>query len=242
VQLRGDGKAWRPDSGRWWQQNRTAVSDRTPCSGEHEHHGGDVQVLRDPDGRPPWVSPVEPGATHDLTIARAHTTCHRSTRLWCRVHRYWPPAGAGVRVPVRRPPGRQDLDRTTRGWNSCIDTGRACAEHGTAHLRTRRPALARVTSCPCCTPPQRKVCPCRATGVAPGPARSRTSSPRRRDRASHALASTSISSSRTRVGCALRPPSACTRTSSAQAGAPASEAQALATTSAAMSRSLRLEC
>ena len=41
-------------------------------SGKHNKHGGNVQVLCDPSGFPIWTSPVEPGATHDITAARAH--------------------------------------------------------------------------------------------------------------------------------------------------------------------------
>ncbi|WP_432489694.1 transposase family protein [Kineococcus sp. SYSU DK018] len=51
--------------------DRTGQGDRW-YSGKHRHHGGLVQVITDPDGRPLWVSPVEPGCTHDLTAARVH--------------------------------------------------------------------------------------------------------------------------------------------------------------------------
>ncbi|GAA4964437.1 hypothetical protein GCM10023225_04410 [Kineococcus glutinatus] len=57
-------------------------------------------------------------------------------------------AGAGVRVPVRRPGGGQVLDPSTRGWNTYVNAERAFVEHGIAHLKTRWRALARVTLCP----------------------------------------------------------------------------------------------
>jgi DDE superfamily endonuclease len=41
-------------------------------SGKHHRHGGNVQVLTGPGGYPEWVSPAEPGSTHDITAARAH--------------------------------------------------------------------------------------------------------------------------------------------------------------------------
>ena len=41
-------------------------------SGKHRHHGGNVQVLSDPDGWPVWVSDVRPGREHDTTCAKAH--------------------------------------------------------------------------------------------------------------------------------------------------------------------------
>lgn len=57
-------------------------------------------------------------------------------------------AGAGVRVPVRRPRRGQVLDRSTRGWNSYVNTDRSFVEHGIAHLKVRWRALARATLCP----------------------------------------------------------------------------------------------
>lgn len=38
-------------------------------SGKHKKHGGNVQVLCGPTGYPEWVSPAEPGSTHDITAA-----------------------------------------------------------------------------------------------------------------------------------------------------------------------------
>ncbi|MET8339196.1 transposase family protein [Streptosporangium canum] len=40
-------------------------------SGKHKHHGGNVQVLSDPEGWPLWTSPVRPGREHDTTCAKA---------------------------------------------------------------------------------------------------------------------------------------------------------------------------
>ncbi len=121
-------------------------------SGKHKRHGGNVQVICDPDGRPMWVSPVEPGATHDLTAARRHVlpalypTAARG--LPVLADKGYIGAGAGVRVPVRRPREGQGLDRSTRGWNSYVNAERAFVEHGIAYLKVRWRALARVTLCP----------------------------------------------------------------------------------------------
>ncbi|MQB02053.1 MAG: IS5/IS1182 family transposase, partial [Actinobacteria bacterium] len=41
-------------------------------SGKTRDFGANIQALTRPDGLPVWVSPVEPGSTHDLTAARAH--------------------------------------------------------------------------------------------------------------------------------------------------------------------------
>jgi hypothetical protein len=131
--------------------DRGLGSDRW-YSGKHKHHGGNVQVVCDPDGRPVWVSVVEPGSTHDITAAR----CHVLPLLYPVAVRGLPVladkgytgAGAGIRVPVRRPRRGQILDMTTRGWNSYINSNRAFVEHGIAHLKTRWRALTRVTLCP----------------------------------------------------------------------------------------------
>ncbi len=46
------------------------ADDRPYYSGKHHRHGVNVQSLTDPAGRLVWVSPVLPGAVHDLTAAR----------------------------------------------------------------------------------------------------------------------------------------------------------------------------
>ncbi|GAA0569502.1 hypothetical protein GCM10010172_62340 [Paractinoplanes ferrugineus] len=49
------------------------VADQKPYfSGKHRRHGVNVQVIADPAGRLVWSSMALPGATHDLTAARAH--------------------------------------------------------------------------------------------------------------------------------------------------------------------------
>lgn len=128
-----------PGSDRWY-------------SGKHKRHGGNVQIVCDPDGRPLWVSPVEPGATHDLIAARRHVlpALYPSAvqPLPVLADKGYIVAGAGVRVPVRRPRGGQVLDRITRGWNSYVNAERAFVEHGIAHLNVRWRALGRVSLCP----------------------------------------------------------------------------------------------
>ncbi|WP_280519484.1 transposase family protein [Winogradskya consettensis] len=41
-------------------------------SGEHDNHGGNVQVVTAPDGWPLGISPVHPGREHDATAQRHH--------------------------------------------------------------------------------------------------------------------------------------------------------------------------
>lgn len=50
-----------------------ARDGRADYSAEHRRHGVNVQVVTDPAGRTPWLSPALPGRTHDLTAARTHT-------------------------------------------------------------------------------------------------------------------------------------------------------------------------
>jgi hypothetical protein len=38
--------------------------------GWHHHHGGNVQFITAPDGRPLWLSPVRPGREHETTALR----------------------------------------------------------------------------------------------------------------------------------------------------------------------------
>ncbi|SFT80748.1 DDE superfamily endonuclease [Geodermatophilus amargosae] len=40
-------------------------------SGKHHVHGGNAQIVGDPDGHPVAVSDVQPGSSHDLAAARA---------------------------------------------------------------------------------------------------------------------------------------------------------------------------
>jgi hypothetical protein len=46
--------------------------DRAFYSGKHKCHGLNVQVIADPAGRLVWISPVLPGARHDMGAAREH--------------------------------------------------------------------------------------------------------------------------------------------------------------------------
>ncbi|GAB3469616.1 hypothetical protein GCM10027519_42150 [Kineococcus endophyticus] len=99
-----------------------------------------------------WVSPVEPGCTHDLTAARLHAlpALYVAARegVPTLADKAYTGAGAGTRVPVRRPMAGQVLDSSTRGWNSYVSAERALVEHGIAHPRTRWRALHRVNLCP----------------------------------------------------------------------------------------------
>jgi hypothetical protein len=51
-------------------------------SGEHEQHGGNVQVITAPDGWPLWTSAVRPGREHDTTALREHVEVLPLLRIW----------------------------------------------------------------------------------------------------------------------------------------------------------------
>ncbi|CAM5490273.1 IS5/IS1182 family transposase [Streptomyces hirsutus] len=69
-----------------------------------------VQVLADPAGRLIWVSDALPGATHDLTAARAHgiPAALAAEDIKCWADKAYQGAGLAVRVPFR--------GKHLRGW------------------------------------------------------------------------------------------------------------------------------
>src|SRR3954464_1407216 len=76
-------------------------------SGKHRAHGGNVQIVCDPDGHPVAVSRVEPGSTHDLTAARATGflgALHAAAALLglpTLADKGYAGAGAGVLTPTK---------------------------------------------------------------------------------------------------------------------------------------------
>lgn len=114
-------------------------------SGKHKHHGGNVQIVCDSTGYPVWISPVEPGSTHDITTARVHAL----PALYNAAHAGLPTltdkgyngAGIGIKVPIK---GR-DLAPDTQTRNQLIAALRAPAERGNALLKQTWKALRHVT-------------------------------------------------------------------------------------------------
>ncbi len=78
-------------------------------SGKHHAHGGNVQIVSDPDGHPVAVSDVEPGSTHDLAAARATGflgALHAAAVLLglpALADKGYTGAGAGVLTPTKGP-------------------------------------------------------------------------------------------------------------------------------------------
>lgn len=114
-------------------------------SGKHKRHGGNIQVLCGPTGYPEWVSPVEPGSTHDITCARRHALGAlypaAAAGLPTLTDKGYVGAGIGIQVPFK---GRSlSVDNRTR--NELISALRAPAERGNALLKQTWKALRHVT-------------------------------------------------------------------------------------------------
>lgn len=96
-------------------------------SGKHKRHGGNVQVITDPTGYPVWVSPAEPGSTHDITAAREHAlpalyaAASGADGIKTLTDKGYTGAGIGILVPVK---GRH-LDADTASRNRIIGVLRA---------------------------------------------------------------------------------------------------------------------
>nr|MDP9459972.1 IS5/IS1182 family transposase [Actinomycetota bacterium] len=119
-------------------------------SGKHKAHGGNVQIVCDPDGFPAAVSDVQPGSTHDLAAARRTGflgTLYAAAALLglpTLADKGYDGAGAGVLTPTKG--SALHPDNTARNeLTSCL---RAPGERGIALLKTRWKALNRIRLCP----------------------------------------------------------------------------------------------
>src|SRR3954451_19923317 len=119
-------------------------------SGKHRAHGGNVQIISDPDGHPVAVSDVAPGSAHDLTAARATGflgalyAAAAVLGLPALADKGYDGAGAGVLTPTKG--GKLHPDNLAR--NQLIGCLRAEGERGIALLKTRWKALGRIRLCP----------------------------------------------------------------------------------------------
>lgn len=114
-------------------------------SGKHHRHGGNVQVLTRPDGYPEWVSPAEPGSTHDITAAREHVLPAlypaAAKRLPTLADKGYAGAGIGVHTPIKG----SNLAPDNRARNTIITALRAPAERANALLKRTWKTLERIT-------------------------------------------------------------------------------------------------
>lgn len=119
--------------------------DRPHYSGKHKRHGVNVQVIADPHGRLVWLSPALPGATHDLTAARAHgiIAALTSAAVATLADKAYRGAGGAIGVPHY---GR-DLPARMRDCNSSHNQIRGIGERANATVKTWR-LLRRLRCCP----------------------------------------------------------------------------------------------
>lgn len=104
-----------------------------------------MQVLTGPTGYPEWVSPAEPGSTHDVTAARLHAfpALYRaaSQGLPTLTDKGYIGAGIGIKTPTKG----VNLDPDARSVNRAIAHLRAPAERANSLLKTTWKALQRIT-------------------------------------------------------------------------------------------------
>jgi hypothetical protein len=114
-------------------------------SGKHHRHGGNVQVLTGPTGYPEWVSPAEPGSTHDITAAREHVlpalypAAAAGLKTLC--DKGYIGSGIGILTPIKG----SNLAPDNQARNMLITALRAQAERANALLKRTWRALERVT-------------------------------------------------------------------------------------------------
>src|SRR3712207_3884819 len=112
-------------------------------SGKHHAHGGNVQIVSDPDGHPVAVSDVEPGSSHDLAATRATGflgALHAAAALLglpALADKGYDGAGIGIHTPAKG----AHLAPSTACRNRLLTRLRAEGERGIALLQTRWKAL-----------------------------------------------------------------------------------------------------
>jgi hypothetical protein len=108
--------------------------DRAFYSGKHKCHGLNVQVIADPAGRLVWVSPVLPGARHDMGAAREHGIIDalNAAEIDTLADTAYQGGGPAIRVPQRRRRVDPDTGRYRR-------LSASQKQVNTAHARQRGP-------------------------------------------------------------------------------------------------------
>jgi hypothetical protein len=123
------------------------------CSGKHQRHGGNIQVVSAPDGWPLWTSNVRPGREHDTTAARVDPHLLDLLRAWLDTeHKALADLGYEgekdvLLVPFKTPKGAS-LTVNQKAHNSLHSAVRALGERANSVLKTTFKALRRWRGCP----------------------------------------------------------------------------------------------
>lgn len=122
-------------------------------SGKARHFAGNIQFVAAPDGRPLWVSDVEPGSVHDLRAARLHAlpalSAAAGNGLPTLADAGYTGANIGIHTPVRgHPDVSSPLATDNRTHNRLLRGLRALGERAAAELKQRWRALRHVTISP----------------------------------------------------------------------------------------------
>ncbi|SCF24395.1 Helix-turn-helix of DDE superfamily endonuclease [Micromonospora matsumotoense] len=126
------------------------VADQEPYySGKHRRHGVNVQVIADAAGRLVGASATLPGATHDLTAARAHGIIDAltSSNVMTFADKGYQGAHGSVRTPFERRRFRPKLSRRQKAVNRAHAKIRARGERTIATLKTWK-ILVKLRCCP----------------------------------------------------------------------------------------------
>lgn len=120
-------------------------------SGKHKHHGGNIQVLSDPDGFPLWTSPVRPGREHDTTCAKAADGLLAALEeaaigrgILTLTDLGYENLSPALRTPVKKPRNVELTDQQ-KAYNQVIRGVHAVAERANSLLKTTFKALRRVS-------------------------------------------------------------------------------------------------
>jgi len=126
------------------------VADQKPYySGKHRRHGVNVQVIADPAGRLVWASAALPGASHDLTAARAHGIIEALSRqnVMTFADKAYQGARGSIRTPFKRHRYRPKLSRWQKKVNRAHARIRAIGERANATVKTWK-VLTKLRCCP----------------------------------------------------------------------------------------------
>jgi hypothetical protein len=120
--------------------------------GKTHDFGGNIQAVMRPDGLPIWVSDVETGSIHDVSVARQHALgalyAAAMQGLPILADLGYDGTRYGVYSPVEQPADGRQLDLDTRTYNMLLRSMRCLSERGFALLNQRWRLLQHVTAIP----------------------------------------------------------------------------------------------